>query len=463
MGHLDQLLVDDEGQLVLGQTAFHNHTTVHPVGLAILLLLGIAMLALPRRRAMIPVLLCASFIAVAQRVVVFSLDFNFLRIIVLFGWARILLRQEYRGYKWKTLDYCVLAWATSSLVIYPISHGLSGIIYKLGVSFESLGMYFIIRILVRDLADVSALIDALAIISVPVACFFAIEWQTHRNPFSVFGGVPEITMIRQGKLRCQGAYAHPILAGCYWAAIFPLLIGRITLPGRGRILAAIGAMTSLAIVGMCSSSTPVVGVLAAIVGFVLFPVRGRMSLIRWATLAVLICLHMVMNNPVWHLIARTDLIGGSTGWHRFNVIDQCINHFHEWVLFGRASISHWNIFMNDITNQYVLEAVRGGGLTLLLFLTMTALAFGNIGRLWRSPDCGRRRVILVWALGVSLAVHTVNFMGVSYFGQIDMLWYTNLALTAVVPAAVASTEKNALVHRVQFGELRPASPLVSRA
>ena len=424
----------NDSRPVVGHSEFHNLTTVHPLGLTVLMLLGIAMLTLPRRHAIISVLACASFIAVGQRVVVFSLDFDFMRLMVLFGWARIILYREYLRFRWTTLDYWVVAWGLCALLIYPVSHGALGIVFQLGHNFDSVGMYFLARMLIRDLADVRSLINAMVIISLPVTIAFFVEHQTHRNLFAVFGGVPEITMIREGKLRCQGAYAHPILAGCFWAAILPLFIGRICSRGFGRLMALAGLMTSLAIVGMCASATPIMGVLATVAGFALLPLRKSMQAVRWMIVLLLIGLHMSMKAPVWHLISRTDIVGGSSGWHRFFLIDQWIKHCHEWAAFGIADISHWGVFANDVTNQYVKEAVNGGGLTLAVFTVMIAVAFGGVGRLWRTVAHTPRQMILAWAIGVSLFVHTVCFLSVSYFGQIDMLWYLSLALTAVVPS-----------------------------
>ena len=48
-------------------------------------------------------------------------------------------------------------------------------------------------------------------------------------------------------------------------------------------------------------------------------------------------LHFVMNHGIWHLIARIDLVGGSTGYHRFHLIDKAIAHFGERWLVGRSA------------------------------------------------------------------------------------------------------------------------------
>ena len=426
----------DEDKFELGKEAFHNNTTVHPLGLTMLILFGIALLLLPRRRAMIAVMACASFIAVGQRIVLFTLDFNFLRLLVIFGTVRIISRQEYVGFRWQPLDRWFTGWAVSALICYSLTNGGNGLIYKLGVSFEAIGMYFIVRMLVRDLDEVRGLVESMAAVSLIVFCIFLYEGKTGRNLFSVLGGVPEITLLRQGKLRCQGAYTHPILAGCFWATIVPLLFGRIFTPGPGRSLTIAGVFASLGVIFLCASSTPVCGLIAAAIGFGLFPARRYMRIVRWSIVISLTCLHMCMKNPVWHLISRTDLIGGSTGWHRFWVIDRGIYHFREWAVKGISDITHWDIFCNDVTNQYVTEGSRGGAVSLGIFLYMISIGFGNIGRLWRQVEKSRSDLILVWSIGVSLLVHIVNFFGVTYFGQIDMLWYIALALCAVSPTGV---------------------------
>ena len=41
-----------------------------------------------------------------------------------------------------------------------------------------------------------------------------------------------------------------------------------------------------------------------------------------------------MKAPVWALIQRIDIVGGSSGWHRYELIDQCIKHFSDWWLMG---------------------------------------------------------------------------------------------------------------------------------
>ena len=48
-----------------------------------------------------------------------------------------------------------------------------------------------------------------------------------------------------------------------------------------------------------------------------------------ASVLTFIFLHMVMKTPVWHLISRIDIAGGSSSYHRYELVDQCIRHFSD--------------------------------------------------------------------------------------------------------------------------------------
>src|SRR5262245_36568186 len=88
---------------------FANRTTVHPLGLLIVLACAAAILVVPRRYACWPMIVIACFVGVAQRLVVGGLDFNFLRILVIAGALRILVRNESSGVRWGRLD-TLLIW-----------------------------------------------------------------------------------------------------------------------------------------------------------------------------------------------------------------------------------------------------------------------------------------------------------------------------------------------------------------
>lgn len=446
---------------------YHNTTKVHPVGLSMLLLSGLAMLLLPRRWATIPVLVMACFVAPAQRIVVFELDFNFIRCMVLFGWLRLLLRGEYQGVRWVKLDFAIVAWGIASTVLYTIQQrSFGGLVYRLGTTYDAVGLYFLFRALIRDWRDIVSTVSALVMISVPVLACFIVERLTRQNLFSLFGGVPAVTAEREGRLRCQGAFAHPILAGCFWAALVPLMGALLWQGPAKKLLACVGVLNCLALIFLCASSTPVIAVLLGAIAWLTFPLKGQMRWIRWGAAASLVTLHLFMNQPVWHLLARLNVVGGSTGWHRFKLVDQAIRHWQEWFLVGLKSTHHWGIV--DITNEYVLQGLHGGILTLGIFVTTIVMAFSAVGKILKAEERNKSRLMMAWALGVGLFIHVASFLSVSYFGQIQALWYLHLAM---IGSALSVTEvrqrlvrrKRAIAQALQRRKARAAaagSPVV---
>lgn len=407
--------------------AYYGQTTLHPLGLLLLLITAVTMLVVRRKLAITPMLVMACFVAPAQRMVVFGLDFNLIRIMILVGWIRVFVKNETTAFVWKTIDKVIIAWAISGLIAYVLLRGSSeAFIYKLGTSFDSIGMYFLFRCLVRNLDDVRHLVFSFLYLSIPVIVLLLIEKHTGRNIFSIFGGVPEFTDIRQGKFRAQGAFAHPILAGCFWVNQLPLFLG-LWWHGTKKWLIVAGIVATLLIIYACASSTPVAGLGAVFLGTCLFVFRHQMKTVRWGVFATLVGLHLVMKAPVWHLISRIDIVGGSTGWHRYNLINQAIHRFGEWWLWGTISTAHWGWGMYDTANTYVNEAVHGGFLTFILFVIILVLAFQGVGRLLSTLENDRLNYIFAWALGVSLFTHCIVFFAVSYFGQIIVVWYLLLA------------------------------------
>jgi len=393
------------------QFAWANDTLLHPLGLAAVLVLGVATLVLPRRYAIAPMILLVCLIPARQRLVVASIDFTLLRIMVMFAWIRLLTRGELFALRLIPLDYAIIAWTVFATLIPVIRTGSSGaLVNGLGHSFDAIGMYFLFRALIRTPRDLRATALCFAAIALPVLVAFIVENQTGRNAFSVFGGVPAQTLEREGRLRCQGAFSHPILAGCFWASVLPLMGAWCWSRGSARVLAIVGLVAGLGIVILCASSTPLGGIAAILVGAAIFP------------------LHIVMKAPVWHLIARIDLAGGSTGWHRYQLIDRAIRYFHEWWLVGTDSTGHWGHLTTDITNQYVLEGVQGGLITLLLFVATLWLGFQAVGRVLAAYRRDRFNRVMAWCLGLSLFAHSTMFIAVSYFGQIMMAWYLSLAM-----------------------------------
>src|SRR5687768_15261116 len=163
---------------------YHGQTTLHPVGAAAMAVFGLLILVLPRRMAIWPIILMACFISPAQRIVLFTLDFNMLRVMVLFGWLRLLVRNEVTSLTWNRLDVLLILWTLMrSMAVVLQGLGLQIVVLQLGRTFDAIGMYFLFRQLIRGWGDAFSVVKAISVISLPVAAAFLYEHATARNLF----------------------------------------------------------------------------------------------------------------------------------------------------------------------------------------------------------------------------------------------------------------------------------------
>lgn len=428
----------------------YGATLIHPLGLMLTLAAGILMILLPRKYALIPFFFVALIIPIQQRIVVATLDFYMLRILVIFGWLRVLLYGESHGFRWNIIDSLLIAWAVVTVIARTLLWQTFGaFVSTLGTAFDAIGIYFIVRFLVRDLKDMATLIKAMVIISIPIALAMLFEYFVHRNIFAVFGGVPAVTILREGRLRCQAAFAHPILAGTYGATLIPLFVALWWQDQASKQLTVIGLVSAFIIVVTSSSSGPIFSTMTAIFALFLWSFRKMTKLLRWGLLICLVVLHFMMEAPVWALIARVNVVGGSTGWHRYYLLDQFIVRFNEWWLVGIKSTDHWGWMLWDTTNHYVAVGKQGGIWGLILFILLIAYCFQSIGRAyWVLEDDLMKNKMLVWTIGATLFAHVITFFSISYFDQIMIVWYMLLAFIATLRGSIEKLAKVKLLRHV---------------
>jgi len=150
----------------------------------------------------------------------------------------------------------------------------------------------------------------------------------------------------------------------------------------------------------------------------------------------LVVLHLVMKAPVWALIGRVDLVGGSSGFHRYELVNQFILRFFEWCLIGTRYTGDWGYLMGDTANEYVSEGTQGGLITLVLFISLLVMGFKLVGRVRKMRGVPQTHQKLLWALGSTLIACAVSFIGITFFDQSQVIWYTILGLIASASLAV---------------------------
>ena len=167
--------------------------------------------------------------------------------------------------------------------------------------------------------------------------------------------------------------------------------------------------------------------------------RRRMRLVRWAVGILVVTLHLVMKAPVWNLIARIDLTGGSSSWHRFMLMDECIKHFTTWMLVGTTEYPTWGWEMWDLSNQYVMTADTAGLIPLIALVMIIVFAFKYVGRARRAVEGDKKKEMFIWGMGAALLANLVAFNGISYFDQTIVAWYCILAMVCAIslPARMA--------------------------
>ncbi len=412
---------------------------LHPLVLVATGLLVVAMLVSKRRNVFWPFALTLCFITSGQRLVLVGLDFPVMRILIFTGWLRIFLRGENHGFRWMATDYAVLLWAVVTSVAHAclqLAEAPAGIgaelIYRMGWLVDSCGAYFLLRMLVRDWEDVKQYVRAFIILAVPVALLFIVEKVTATNWFSVLGGVTESGLVREGRLRCQGSFAHPILAGTFWVCLMPLMASWwFGAKRNAKAFSFLGLLSSLVIIWACASSTPILAGMFGVLGIGMFWFRYNLRFIRWTTACMILALHLyyeiVRGKGVWTILSRFDLAGGSTGWYRYRLIQATLDHFHEWWLMGLMNTLHWGRGLEDLTNFYVLQAVDGGLLGVIFFVFALIFSFRAVGRVLRYVEPYRWEYWITWMLGVCLLQHSLAFFAVSYLQKPLTLFFVHLA------------------------------------
>lgn len=402
---------------------------MNSITIATCIFLSFLCLFLPRRYVLLPFIAAACLIPMNQRFYIFGLDFTVLRVLVLTGMLRLVVRGELEAIHWNTLDKMVLAWSLSNTIFNTLLWGtLAAFINRCGLMFDSLGLYFLYRHFFRNFENIHQAIKLFAFCAIISAPLVAIERHNHSSPFAIFG--PTGATFHRGRFRCAGPFPHFIMMGVFWASMLPLFYSSWKRElNRLYMLLAIGS--ALFLVFLSASSTPLMTIGAMVLFWKLYMYRQYGKRIFLGACGMILLLHIVMKAPVWHLLARANIFGGSTGWHRFNLFDQFVKRIPEWFFFGTKSTGHWGHDLFDVTNQFVLEAVRGGATTLFIFIFLLYYAIKVSGK-GSLVFIDKSYRWFAWGVCISLLGHMVTFWGTSYFGQILMVFFMHLAMASFI-------------------------------
>jgi hypothetical protein len=420
-------------------------STISPIVLAALLICVILIFMLPRKSVIWPTFIMIFLVPVGEQVVLGGVHLFAFRIVILAGLARLLWSKSSTQTEAfaggltlidKLFIACGLCIAAAVTLLF-----LSGdaIVNQVGFLLDYLGGYFFMRYLIRDEEDIYRAIKCLGVLAFIIGLCMLRELYTLQNIFASIGGqiAPEI---REGRVRSAGPFSHELMAGAYGATLFPLLV-LLWKSKYAKVAAMFGVIGSVLMTWTSNSSTSLLAFAAGLLAIAFWPIRKSMRAVRWGIVGGLIALQLVMKAPIWFFIAHIDLTGGSSSYHRAELIDLFIHHFTEWCLIGTKQTGSWGWDMWDAQNQFVNVGTTGGIVALTLFIAMISVAFSRLGNSRKAVEGDTKKEWLYWLLGATLFSHIVAFFGVNYFDQSKFTWYLILAMISAATVSVAQTSE----------------------
>jgi hypothetical protein len=411
-------------------------TILSPLNAVVLLLAVILILCLPRKYVIVPLFLAIFMVSLGQVVVIAGLHFTVMRILILAGLGKLLIlgRKQSGGIfagGFNSIDRVFAFFALMQFVTFSLEWmAMQAFIRSLGGLLDTLGGYCVMRFLVRDKEDIRRAIKVFAIVAVVIGACMIGEQITHKNIFWLLSGTKGVVAEREGKFRSQGPFEVYLTAGAFGATLLPLLVW-LWSDAKSRFVTCLGMAGATAMTLTPISSTPLLAYVAGIMALCFWRFRQQLRILQWSLISSLIGLQLVMKAPVWALIARVDLTGSSSGYHRYMLVDNFIRHFGDWWLLGFKGYAKWGWDMWDLSNQFVAYGLTGGLVTLASFITLLSLSFAGLGRARKLVVHRRGEGWFFWCLGAALFAHMVAFFGMNYFDQMQFAFYSLLAIISV--------------------------------
>ncbi len=410
---------------------------ITPAFTVLVVLISFTIITSPKERIVIPIIVAMCFLPADISLKLGTLDFQGLRIIAIVSLFKIYFCPEPHNLKLNTIDKLFIAYNSLGALIYIIAsqNHLGAFTYKSGVWIDSVVLYLVLRNIITSNDSLRLIAKTFTICLVILLPFTIFEFYSAQNLFSFLGR--SSVAIRNGEIRAAATFSHSILYGSFAAALFPVMWS--TLKIQKTILTRLAVISCFFIVFACSSSGPIVALAVTICFLFFFKWKRYSSLLAKAILFMALFIHFVREKPLWHfLYMRLSIKASSTGQHRYLLLDASIKEFWNWWLTGYGDLGPqwhtqywpWNhARFTDITNHYLLEGVRGGFFTMLLFMILCYKSVKILGTVSISQT-DRENQWLWWGYTIMMIAHCVTFLSVAYFGQITMLLFLSIAIAA---------------------------------
>lgn len=437
---------------------------MNAVGAAILLVLIFVVLSARPRWAAMAMMAGVLYLPLQQQVSVLGLNIFGIRFIELAVFLRVVVRDKFSFSKLNSLDWALL-----------LAHGYKTVVYlmrctkaegaqasEIASTLDALLCYFAFRALIPNVDEFKWFLRMFPLLLAPYVALLLVESFTSNNPFSFMGGVVlggHEEWYRHGRIRVCGSFGHPSLNGTLGGTFLPLYIG-LSFIKKERNVAFIGLGLCLANVWASNSGGPASCVAVSVIGWALWKLRTRMRLVRWGMVFFILLGALLMEAPIWYLLARVSDLTGGDGYHRSYLLDIAFQNIDKWWLAGMPILdtSQWFPYTNgytggaDMTNNFLMFGITSGLGAMVLLIILMKQSFSWVGkamRIIRSISEGKDIEPLYFGLGVMLAAHVFNWLGITYWDQSYVIWFMHLAVLRTltdpetITAHLKSTEAEA--------------------
>ncbi|MBV5329113.1 MAG: O-antigen ligase family protein [Chlorobium sp.] len=408
-----------------------------------------------KENLVVPLIISMCFLPADIPINIGSLHFYAVRILGLLSLLRIYSSPNKSAIILNVIDKLFISYNLLGALIYIIASQDTNraFIYTSGTLVDSIALYIALRYSIRSKENIITISKTFCYCVILLLPFIVFEYFTAQNLFAVLGR--DSISFRDGAVRAAGTFSHSILFGSFAAAVVPVLWGSYKYRNNRTILLAIACCVFFVI--SSSSSGPIVALAASISFLIFFRWRQYSSRFAWSLLLVAIFIHFIREMPLWHfLYVRISIHGGSTGYHRYLLVEAAIKEFWNWWILGYGDIGpkwhemYWprnHAKFTDVTNQYLLVGVRGGFFTMLLFINLCFKSIKILGtHAISQPD--QKTQWLWWGFCVMMITHCVTFLSVGYFGQITML--LNLTIATAAFALDDSKKHNSVESNLRY-------------
>ena len=439
-----------------------------PFGIFLTLLFCSGVIGLSPRYAALAYFGSVLYITQGQSVDIAGINFVAIRFVEVAVLLRVIAKKELSVHRCSTTGrWLVLFFVVFEILLISRTGEMD--MYGFGNAIDGCIAYFTFRALLSNPEDLIAFLKGSVALLFPLSLCMMVESATGRNLFSLMGGVPEVSVFRDGHFRAQAGFRHSIAAGSLGATFFPLFVSCLLI-SKMRLWAVLGLVSSVLIVVASRSSGPFLTMVTVICAWACWLLRNKMAIVRRGIATFLIALHLMMKQPVWFIFDRISGIIGGDGWHRSNLIDKFILHFDKWWWMGMAieDTGDWAATKMpwggvDVTNNYVSVGLGGGFLSLVIFIVLISSCFSHLGRALhfvRQQIAGqdsRNLEVLLWGLGSAVCGHIVNMTAVVYWDQFATVWYLHLAIAGSIARYALNQPLAAQRQELQIKEELPFS------